>query len=303
MTRTLAIIGAPSSAGAYAPGQEKAPAAFRSHGLVEALRVRGRCVVDRGDVAGFRWRPDPALPKCANLSAVRAAAKAVAEATSDAVAGDHDVLVLGGDCTLELGTVAGAAFDGARVGVIYIDLDVDLNAPDTSDGALDWTGVAHMLDIPGTLDDLSGLAGRRPLLPPSAVLFFAADNISPPERETMHRLNLECIGLSEVKADPAAAASRALAWAQAFDRLLVHLDVDVLEYVDFPIAENVRRAPGLKFSELSIVLPLLLGAPHFRALTITEVNPEHAPDAAETFAALNGLLSISFGESAPAAEI
>jgi arginase len=303
MTRTLAIIGAPSSAGAYAPGQEKAPTAFRSHGLVEALRARGRCVVDRGDVAGFRWRPDPALPKCANLSAVRAAAKAVAEATSDAIAGDHDVLVLGGDCTLELGTVAGATFDGARVGVIYIDLDVDLNAPDTSDGALDWTGVAHMLDIPGSVDDLSGLTGRRPLLPPSAVLFFAADNISPPERETMHRLNLECIGLSQVRADPVAAASRALAWAQAFDRLLVHLDVDVLEYVDFPIAENVRRAPGLKFDELSIVLPLLLGAPHFRALTITEVNPEHAPDSAEIFAALNGLLSKSFGESAPAAEI
>jgi arginase len=58
--------------------------------------------------------------------------------------------------------------------LIYIDLDVDLNAPDTSDGALDWTGAAHMLDIPGTVDDLSGLAGRWPMLPPSAVLFFAA---------------------------------------------------------------------------------------------------------------------------------
>src|SRR5262245_64058024 len=108
-----------------------------------------------------------------------------------------------------------------------------------------------MLDIPGTADDLSGLAGRPPMLPPSAVLFFAADNISPPDHKTMRRLNLPLIGLSEVKADPAAAASRALTWARAFDRLLVHLDVDVLEYVGFPIAENVRRASGLKFSELS----------------------------------------------------
>jgi arginase len=140
------------------------------------------------------------------------------------------------------------------------------------------------------------------MLPPSGVLLFAADNLSPPERETMQRLNLECIGLSEVKADPVAAASRALAWAQAFDRLLVHVDVDVLEYVDFPIAENVRRAPGLKFSELSIVLPRLLVAPHFRALTITEMNPDHAPDAAETFTALNRLLSMAFGKQAPAGE-
>ena len=37
MTRTLCLVGAPSSAGAYAPGQEKAPAAFRRHGLVAAL--------------------------------------------------------------------------------------------------------------------------------------------------------------------------------------------------------------------------------------------------------------------------
>jgi arginase len=80
---------------------------------------------------------------------------------------------------------------------------------------------------------------------------------------------------------------------------LVHLDVDVLEYLDFPVAENVRRAPGFKSSELSIVLLRLLAAPHFRALTITEVNPEHAPDAAATFAALNGLLSIAFGDPAP----
>jgi len=277
--------------------------AFRSHGLVEALRTRGRRVVDRGDVASFRWRPDPAHPKRANLSAVRTAAKAVAEATSEAIARDHDVLVLGGDCTLELGTVSGAALDGARVGLIYIDLDVDLNAPDTSDGALDWTGVAHMLDIPGSADELSGLAGRRPMLPPSAVLFFAADNISPPEGETMQRLSLQCIGLSEVKADPAAAASRALAWAQAFDRLLVHLDVDVLEYLDFPIAENVRRAPGLKFSELSIVLPRLLAAPHFRALTITEANPEHAPDVTQAFTALNALLSTALGAPSRVAQV
>jgi arginase len=101
MTRTLTIIGAPSGAGAYALGREKAPGAFRSHGLVGALRARGRRVADRGDVAHFRWRPDPALPKCAKLSAVRAAATAVAEATSDATARDHDVL--SGYCTVELG--------------------------------------------------------------------------------------------------------------------------------------------------------------------------------------------------------
>ncbi len=54
MTRDLSIIGAPSSAGADASGEEKAPAAFRRHGLIQSLMQVGRQVRDRGDVAGFR---------------------------------------------------------------------------------------------------------------------------------------------------------------------------------------------------------------------------------------------------------
>src|SRR5262245_18661039 len=88
MTRILSLIGAPSSAGAYAPGQEKAPAAFRRHGLVPALSGTGRRVQDRGDVAAFRWRPDLARPKAMNLDAVRQTAKAVAAHVADAMSAD-----------------------------------------------------------------------------------------------------------------------------------------------------------------------------------------------------------------------
>jgi arginase len=289
MSRPLRLIGAPSSAGAYAPGQEKAPAAFRRHGLVETL-ARRRTATDWGDVPGFRWRPDPTRPKAANLPAVHDTAAAVAGAAANAFTGDEAVLVLGGDCTVELGTVAGAARDGASLGLIYVDLDLDLNAPGTSDGALDWTGVAHLLDIPGAAPELSGMGPRRPLLPPDAVLFFAADNVSPPEAETAERLGLARLRLDEVKADPAGAAARAVAWGARFDRLLVHLDVDVLDYLDFPVAENVRRCPALTFAQLSAALPVLLAAPNWRGLTVAEVNPEHAPDEAQAFAALAGLL-------------
>jgi arginase len=134
------------------------------------------------------------------------------------------------------------------------------------------------------------LGRRRPLLPPDAVLFFAADKVSPPEAATMERLGLACLRLDEVKADPAAAAARAVAWGARFDRLLVHLDVDVLDYLDFPIAENVRRCPALTFAQLSAGLPILLAAANWQGLTVTEVNPEHAPDEAQAFVALACLL-------------
>ncbi|MDQ8727234.1 arginase family protein [Bradyrhizobium sp. LHD-71] len=291
MARPLCIIGAPSSAGAYAPGQEKAPAVFRRHGLLSTLAKSGHRVDDLGDVPGFRWRPDPQRPKSMNLAAVRQAAAAVAEKVAEALAGDAAALVLGGDCTVELGTVAGALRGEHSVGLIYIDLDVDLNAPKTSDGALDWTGTAHLLDLPGTEAELSGLGPRRPMLAPADILYFAADNITPPEAEVMRALDLKQIALADVKADPVGAARHAVAWGARYNRLLIHLDVDVLAFTDFPIAENVRRCESLSFDALSVALAQLLSAANWRALTVTEVNPDHAPDEREMFDRLILMLS------------
>jgi arginase len=288
--RELSVIGAPSSAGAYAPGQEKAPDAFRRYGLISKLTDAGLRVCDRGDVPGFRWRPDLARPKAMNLDAVQRTASALAERVASAMAAGDSLLVLGGDCTVELGTVAGALRDGQSAGLVYIDLDLDLNTPDASDGALDWTGVAHLLDVPGVAIELSRSGPRQPLLTRSDILFFAANNISPAESETMRALALERISLAEVKQDVVAAAERAAHWAFSHDRLLVHLDVDVLSYPSFPIAENVRRCDALNLAELSLALGPLLAAPNFRALTVTEVNPDHAPDEASTFAELIAML-------------
>jgi arginase len=231
-----------------------------------------------------------------NLDLVRRTAAAVADLAADAMARDEAVLVLGGDCTIELGTVAGALRDEGSVGMLYVDLDVDLNAPEASDGALDWTGVAHLLDIPGAEPELSGLGPRRPMLTPASILYFGADNITPGEARTMSELKLEQISLTEVKANPEAAAMRAAAWAKPYSRLLVHLDVDVLAYTDFPIAENTRRCRGLNLEELTTALSYLLAAPNWRALTVTEVNPDHAPDEAEAFWRLNEMMSKVFAK-------
>jgi arginase len=198
----------------------------------------------------------------------------------------ESAIVLGGDCTVELGTVAGALRDGSSVGLVYIDLDVDLNPPAASDGALDWTVSAHLLDLPGAAPELSDVGPRRPMLAADQLLFLGADNITASERPIIETLALECVRLAEVRADPAAAGRRAADWGQRFDRLLVHLDIDVLEYTSFPIAENVRREPGLTLDQLARTLTPLLRAPNGRALTICEVNPDHAPDERATFAAL-----------------
>ncbi len=70
MTGPLGIIGAPSSAGAFAPGQEQAPAALREAGLIERLTHAGIDVVDHGDSPVWRWQPDRSRPYAQNLEAV-----------------------------------------------------------------------------------------------------------------------------------------------------------------------------------------------------------------------------------------
>lgn len=68
MKDRFVLIGAPSSAGAYAPGPEKTPAALREAGLLDLLGERGLAVEDRGDVEGFRWRVDRDSPRAMNAA-------------------------------------------------------------------------------------------------------------------------------------------------------------------------------------------------------------------------------------------
>ena len=207
----LTVVGAPTSAGAYAPGQEDGPAALRAHGLLEALRAGGCEVVDAGDVEGFRWRPDPERPRAANAPVVADRARQVAERAGAALAGGGRVLVLGGDCTVGVGTVAALAPAGA--GLVYLDRHADLNTPATTiDGALDWMGVAHMLGAAGAEPAIAGLAGPPPMLTPDRVAYLALDLeiVAAAERERLDALEPAVVAMEQARADGAGAAAAAL---------------------------------------------------------------------------------------------
>jgi arginase len=283
MPRSLAVIGAPSSAGAYSPGQEKAPAALRNAGLITFLRENGIDCTDLGDIESFRWRADQASPRAMNASYAARAARGVADLVEKAAAERRTALILGGDCTIELGTVAGVLSTTSKIGLVYFDLDGDMNTPETTrDGALDWMGVAHMLGLPGTLDQLSGIGPKAPMLAPEALMLFGADNIKPNEQAWIDELKIETVRAAAVAADPSGAARKALEWCAKFEKVLVHLDVDVIDFEDFPIAENTRRKRGLSLDQTMTALKVLLDAQNLAALTVCEVNPDHGLENGET---------------------
>ena len=94
--------------------------------------------------------------------------------------------------------------------------------------------------------------------------------------------------VDEVAADPAAAAARACGLMEdRFDRVLVHFDVDVIDFTDVPLSENVGRNEGLAYDHALSALDGLLASPLLAGLTITELNPDHTEagtDSLERFA-------------------
>ena len=215
--RGLSLIGVASSAGARRTGQEGAPAAYRAAGLLEKLRAKGLDVVDEGDSPSVSYRPDPEHPRQQNIGLVAQVARQTADRVERAAASGRVPLVLGGDCTVGLGVVAGLCRRHPRLGLLYFDGDVDLNTPDTTpSGIFDGMVVAHLLGR--GVPDLAGLGPRIPLLSEEDVVLFGYDEESgsfdPPELEALEHSRISKYPLARVRPDPAAAARDALSYLQ-----------------------------------------------------------------------------------------
>ncbi len=282
MTRPIGVIGVPTSAGAFAPGQEQAPQALRAAGLIDELLAGGADVRDHGDRQRWRWRPDRQHRRAQNAAVVVEIVRDTAGRVQQSIATGETTLVLGGDCTVGIGTVAGHVSTEERVGLIYFDSHADLNVPGSvPEGALDWMGLAHMLGESGAVPELTQAGPRMPLLVTEQVLLFGwgPDHATPFERAAIDRRWLQAVPVHEVAADPEAAATRALAVMEArCDRLLVHFDVDVIDFTDVPLSENWGRNQGLSYAHTIQALRRLLASPLLAGLTITELNPDHTEE-------------------------
>jgi len=298
MARDLVVIGAPTSAASYAAGQEQAPAVLRAAGLLDRLAAGGRVVRDGGDGLVQVWTPDRRSPLAQNVESAALALVALKSQIGVALDDGADVLVLGGNCTVALAVMA--ALSGRRMdaGLLYVDRHFDLNTPaTTTDGALDWMGIAHGLGLDGTVPEFTADLAPLPVLRPSQISYLGVDPAAATagERSAAAALGLAWESSADLATEPAEAARRAL------DRLpggvvAVHVDVDVLDFTDAPLAESTGgRNSGPSLAALTEALAVACGDPRFRVLSVGELNPDRSAGVPETIDRFIGALETVMG--------
>lgn len=275
--RDVHLLGVPMDLGAGRRGVDMGPSALRLARLQATLSALGHRVTDHGNVetpiaeaTGQGVTQDHATGELKYADAI---AQACAEALTSLAALPPGSLpiALGGDHSISMGTVPGAAGE-ARVGLLWIDAHADLNTPATSpSGNVHGTPVAHLLGLGD--ERFTGLWGGGARVQPEDIVYLGLRSVDPPERELIGELGIAAYSMKEVdQRGVADIAGEALARLAGCDHLHVSFDADVL---DPSLAPGVGTPVqgGLTYREAHLLMELLADSGRVESLDLVEVNP------------------------------
>lgn len=274
----VAVFGVPTSAGASSAGTDQAPFVLREAGLLQALRADGATVVNLSDLSLFPYRDDPEHPKARNAAGVACAVRAAADEMTRALA-EGFTLVLGGDCTLVVGAVAGARSKlDQPVGLVYLDANADLNTPDTSHSGL-LSGMALAMALGRGPSEVTTAAGDPPAVRGEHVALLGYRQLDGSERRALGHLGLALPAEAMKRLGMRVAAALALDGVENDDGpIVVHLDVDVIDPAEMPAKTTLTPGAGLSLADASDLVTALLASPRVVALQVVEYEPAKDPD-------------------------
>jgi arginase len=272
----IALLGAPTSAAAMSQGHERAPVALRAAGILERFRSAGYEVTDLGDDPVQLSEPDSDSPRARNLPRIVKALEALRPRVEAAVKSGALPIILTGDCSSALATVAGVRRYFHNVSMIYVDRDADLNIPATTpSGCVDGMVVAHLTGRGAA--ELVRFWGEPPLVRDPDIALFGVDRLDPPEEELLRRVPIRTFPASQVHSKGATATAKlALERIHASrNDFILHFDVDVIG--DFP-ATNYAGPGGLSLDEVRDALEVIVSDKHLAAIVVAAYNPDKDTD-------------------------
>jgi len=274
----IAVIGAPSSAAAFLPGSEKAPAALRAAGIIERLQSIGYEVVDLGDCASRLFADDDEHKRARNIPEIVASLNDLKPRAEMALKSGALLLVLGGDCTQIIAMLTGARRYYKHISLLWVDRDADLNTPaSTPSGRLDGMGLAGIIGKGSP--ELVRFWGEPPLVREPDVLIYGLVRVDPPEQEFLSHSPLRHVYAADIQLRGAEqSAHEALAHLHADAReFMLHVDLDVVAQEELP-ATNVADSGGLTFLDVRSSLIEFAKQRNLLALDVAQYNPDKDPD-------------------------
>jgi arginase len=223
-------------------------------------------VEDGGDIGPFHSAEDSEHPTCRNVAGV----VDMMRRTESAVAGAGNglTLVLGGDCSLVSGVLAGARKRvGGPVALVFLDAHGDLNTPQTSPSGR-ICGMALAVALGHGHKDLVSASSHTPLVDPARTALLGPREIDPGERKLMEILGLALEATDVIRSGPEAAADLALRVAGDLP-IVVHLDVDIIDGHEMATNLPAALGGGLPRTDVATLLGKLLRARRVVALTVS----------------------------------
>lgn len=276
--KNIVLLGAPTSAAGLAGGQEGAPSALRSAGLIDALARTGFQVTDAGDCAPRVYKPDDEHPRARNVPELLAVLEELRPKIEIAVKSGALPLVLSGDDSVVLAAIAGSRRYYRHVSLISIDRDAGLNAPATTpSGCIDGMVISHVAGRGAP--ELVRFWGEPPLVREPDIAVFGIDRIDEPEQRSMMRSPLHRYLAVDVKKRGAAAGAREALEAVhgGHHEFVLLLDLDVIASEDFA-ATNYPGSGGLNLDEVRQALAVFGHEPRLVAFVIAGYNPTRDSD-------------------------
>lgn len=295
MNKQISVIGVPMDLGQSRRGVDMGPSAMRYAGMFERLHNLNYTVKDLGDLQIPLEQEEEKEERLHNLQRVTSVNEELAHLVDQEVASGAFPLILGGDHSISIGSIAGIAKHYSNLGVIWYDAHGDLNSDETSpSGNIHGMSLAVNLGIGHP--SLTRILGGQPKIKPENVVIIGARSLDPGERElikdqginvyTMH--DIDRYGMPQVM-------EKAIKYLQErTDGVHLSLDLDGLDPTEAP-GVGTPVFGGLTYRESHVAMELLAQSKCITSAEFVEVNPI-LDDKNKTAEVAVGLMGSLFGE-------
>lgn len=284
MSRAVEIVGVPMDLGGARRGVDMGPSAVRYAGLAARLEKLGFKVSDLGNLAVADRAADSAsphkvggwrekgsqVPVAWHADEISRACRELADAVAKIEAAGAIPVVIGGDHSIGMGTLAGLARSGRRPGVIWMDAHGDINTPETTpSGNVHGMPLAVAVGLapPPFPEELRGsVRGEH-------VVLFATRSLDEGERGNIKKAGVTAITMAEIdRSGVGPAMERAIAVAAKGDGIHLSLDMDAIDPDEAPGVGTPVRG-GLTYREVQLAMEMLAASGKLRSIEVAEVNP------------------------------